>query len=55
MKLGIEFAGLLIFLFCVWTALKALIHLRNEAGRIHEDHEAQMITMEERKKLGRTA
>jgi len=55
MKLAIESAALLIFLFCLWTALKSLIHLRNETGRIHEDHKTRMITMEERKKLGRTA
>ena len=55
MKLGIEFAALLIFFFCLWTALKAFIHLRNDVVRKREDRETHTIAMEQRSKLGRIA
>ena len=55
MKLGIEFAVLLVFLFCLWTALKSFIHLRNDATERHEDRETRAIAMEQRKRLGRIA
>ena len=55
MKLGIESAALLVFLFCLWTAFKAFIHLRNDFVRRREDEETQVIAMEKRRKLGRIA
>ena len=55
MKLGIEFAALLVFLFCLWTALKSFIHLRNDAVRRQEERETRTLVMEERKRLGRIA
>lgn len=55
MKLGIEFAALLIFFFCLWTALKSFIHLRNEIVWRQDDRETETIAMEQRTKLERIA
>ena len=55
MKFGIEFAALLIFFFCLWTALKSFIHLRNDHVRRQDDRETHTIAMEQRRKLGRIA
>ena len=55
MKLGIESAALLVFLVCLWIALKSFIHLRIDAARRQDERETQIIAIERRRKLGRIA